>query len=185
VDREELRNMYCPDQSPDKRGGECKGTKNRDNIDGTQYDDRIAGLGDHDALYGSRGDDRLEGGPGDDYVEGGSGENRLEGGPGNDTFLSYSENDTFYGGEGRDTMEDPSPFGGRFPDSPTPPPDTDRAYGGADDDRIDVHDGDTDDVVSCGDGRDTVRFDKIGTASDKLEGCEVRYANPDYGPPGW
>jgi hypothetical protein len=40
-------------------------------------------------------------------------------------------------------------------------------------------------VVSCGDGRDIVRFDKIGTASDKLEGCEVRYPNPDYGNPGW
>jgi hypothetical protein len=32
--------------------------------------------------------------------------------------------------------------------------------------------------VSCGDGRDTVRFDKIGTNSDKLKGCEVRYPQP-------
>jgi Ca2+-binding RTX toxin-like protein len=177
VDREELRNMYCPDQSPDKRGGECKGTKNRDNIDGTQYDDRITGLGDDDALYGMQGDDRVEGGHG-------GGEDRIEGGPGNDELRGYSGKDTFYRGEGRDTIVDAAPNGRnpRFPDY-MPPPDTDRASGGADDDHIDVRDGDTDDVVSCGEGRDTVRFDKIGTASDKLEGCEVRYPNSDYGNP--
>ena len=186
VARQELTPVHCRDQSPDKPGGECKGTKNRDELDGTDFNDRIAGLGDDDALYGYGGDDRYEGGGGDDYVQGGGGEDRFEGGSGNDELRGYSDKDTFYGGEGRDTIVDDAPYGRnpRFPDY-TAPPDTDRASGGADDDRIDVHDGDTEDAVSCGEGRDTVRFDKIGTASDKLEGCEVRYANPDYGNPGW
>jgi RTX calcium-binding nonapeptide repeat (4 copies) len=160
VAQQELTRVNCPDQSPDKRGGECKGTKDRDEIDGTPYDDRIAALGDHDLVDAYEGDDRVEGGPGHDRIFGGHGD------------------DTLYGGEGRDTIRDEDPFGISY-DNPCCGPDTDRVSGGADNDFIDVHDGDTDDVVSCGEGRYTVRFDKIGTDSDKLKGCEVRYPNPD------
>jgi Ca2+-binding RTX toxin-like protein len=154
--------VYCPHQSPDKRGGECKGTKSYNDMLGTEFNDRIAALGSNDRVNALRGDDRVEGGPGDDSVFGGGGD------------------DALYGGEGRDMLRDEDPFRRNSTDpSYTPPPDTDRVYGGADNDFIDVHDGDTDDVVSCGKGRDTVRFDKIGTDSDKLGDCEVRYANPD------
>ena len=155
--------VHCPDQSPDKRGGECKGTKSYNDMLGTEFNDQIAALGNNDKVNAVGGDDRVEGGTGDDRVFGG-------------------DNDAFYGGEGRDMLRDEDPFG-RIPSVPShvPPPDTDRVSGGADNDFIDVHDGDTDDVVSCGEDRDTVRFDKIGTDSDKLGDCEVRYANPDYG----
>jgi hypothetical protein len=155
--------VHCPDQSPDKRGGECKGTKSYNDMLGTEFNDRIAALGSNDRVNALRGDDRLEGGPGDDSVFGGGGD------------------DALYGGEGRDMLRDEDPFGRNStdPSYTPPPPDTDRVYGGADNDFIDVHDGDTDDVVSCGEGQDTVRFDKIGTDSDKLGDCEVRYANPD------
>jgi Ca2+-binding RTX toxin-like protein len=101
---------------------------------------------------------------GDDRVVGGGDRDWIFGGPGDDTLI---------GGDGNDTLRDPGPHG-------YDPPDADKFYGGPDPDWIDARDGDADDVVSCGEGRDTVRFDKIGTASDKLEACEVRYPNPDY-----
>jgi Ca2+-binding RTX toxin-like protein len=61
------------------------GKQNR--LDGESGNDRIAGGGGQDQLYGRLGNDRLNGGAGDDIIEGEQGNDRMSGGAGADTFV--------------------------------------------------------------------------------------------------
>jgi RTX calcium-binding nonapeptide repeat (4 copies) len=162
VAQQERTLIFCEHQSPGKRGGECKGTETGNTFYSTEFNDRIAALGSSDLVNAYAGDDRVELGSGDDFVYGGRGD------------------DTLYGGEGKDSFYDQDPYDPKGNPGSLKPADTDRVYGGADDDWINVHDGGTDDVVSCGEGRDTVWYDKIGKGSDKLVGCEVRHRGDPF-----
>jgi hypothetical protein len=94
-------------------GVTCNGTKESDNLIGTDLqnfmygkggDDRLTGKDSSDHLYGGPGADRLFGGPsavGADFIYGGPGNDLLNGGENNDVY-------TFEGNRwGRDKIEDP------------------------------------------------------------------------------
>jgi Ca2+-binding RTX toxin-like protein len=130
--------------------------------------DTIDGKGGADALYGKGGNDTLYGGPGNDNpatslydnvtnsyvgagVRGGGGADKIEGQEGDD----YIE-----GNAGRDTVNDTSPN------------DVDKAWGGTEDDTLNVADGDFSDQAVCGEGPDG----RIKTDKDKAK-IDVAYSD--------
>lgn len=145
-----LNHINCANQDPENRL--CKGTDGRDHIigsDSTPGEDNIyADNNDSD----NRGDaDVVEGRDEDDTIRGQEGADELAGG---------EEDDDLYGNSGGDVIVDRVDYG---------PDDVDTVYGGGGDDDIDVKDGDGDDWVSCGKGRDRVWFD----SGDVIKGnCE-------------
>src|SRR5215207_286174 len=126
------------------------GTDGDDVIYGGSTADTIDGKGGADALYGKGGSDTLYGGPGNDnpatilydnvtnsYVSAG-----VRGGGGDDTIEGQEGDDDMEGNAGRDTVNDTSPN------------DADKAWGGTEDDTINVADGDFIDQAACGEGSD-------------------------------
>src|SRR3990167_6516249 len=88
-----------------------KGSKNNDNLTGTNKDDamyggegkdNLQGKEGDDLLYGEAGDDTLKGGAGDDVLYGGSGNDSLKGGAGNDILSGEANNDSLLGESGSD-----------------------------------------------------------------------------------
>jgi len=133
-----------------------------DTVKGNSADNYLSGAGGHDTLVGRGGDDKLLGdivvfgNNGNDTLNGGAGGDELDGGPGHDDL---------YGGDGDDDIEDT--YGLR----PGEDDDYDEVYGGPGDDTIDVLDGDTNDVVCSGGGKDTVSSDAGDAVDDPLFGC--------------
>ena len=109
--------------------------------------DMRGGKGD-DTLNGTRGNDRIAGFGGNDTLNGLAGDDRLRGGKGNDTLNGGDGNDRLKGGKGADQLN-----------------------GGAGDDFIDARgDGQTADVITCGDGtNDTVRADRNDQVASDCE----------------
>ena len=145
------------------------GTERNDVIYGGSSADTIDGKGGADALYGKGGNDTLYGGKGNDnpttslydkvtkaYVGAG-----VRGAGGDDTIDGGEGDDDIEGNAGRDTVKDPSPN------------DADRAWGGTEDDELDVADGDTRDQVACGEGADGKQID---TDRDKTK-IDVTYSD--------
>ncbi len=126
-------------------GGLCLGTEGPDLILGTNGFDLILARGSADGVNAQGGNDLVLGGPGDDSPGGSpSGHNpayHLEGGAGDDTVS---------GGPGKDSVMD------RFGPLLGFPADTDRLFGGPDDDFLNGLDGDNLDYLDCGAGEDNV-----------------------------
>lgn len=135
------------------------GTQGRDRITGTNRQDRILGRGGNDQVDGGRGNDCLDGGTGGDNLNGAlgndkvfglSGKDKLNGGPGTDRLSAGSGNDTINAAYGAD-----------------------KVFGGSGADFINVATAGKRATVSCGSGRDKVRFNNDEKRS--LKGCEIRY----------
>ncbi len=179
--------MRCDD------AGRCEGTDESDVIvasdesqrviakagdDDIELDETIVG-GSDDIAFGGRGRDCIDGGAGNDVMIGGRGDDdrpceftafvnpqagmtagpgddRVEGGPGDDSMDGIADDDTLIGNTGRDRINDPAPD------------DKDRLFGGQDSDILDSTDGDGDDVVDGGRGRDRCS----GDAGDEFRNCE-------------
>jgi Ca2+-binding RTX toxin-like protein len=152
--------IICDDQSPAVDGGACKGTRGDD----AEPDKNGDGWPDG-GIYGTAFDDHITALAGADRVDGEFGDDTLEGGGGADYIEGDYGDDTLYGGKGRDTLRVAR---GK-----------DAVYGGPDADTIEVYDGDADDTVSCGGGKDIVYYDDRATGinrpgSDKIaKDCEV------------
>jgi hypothetical protein len=126
-------------------------------IYGRSTADTIDGRGGADALNGKGGNDTLYGGTGNDnaatnlydkvtnsYVGAG-----VRGAAGADKIEGQEGDDDIEGNAGRDTVNDTSPN------------DADKAWGGTEDDAINVADGDFNDQAACGEGADgTIETDK-------------------------
>jgi Ca2+-binding RTX toxin-like protein len=67
-------------------------------------DDQLFGRGGNDVLRGGGGNDVLRGGGGNDVLRGGPGNDRLFGGPGNDRLFGGGGNDVLRGGGGNDVL---------------------------------------------------------------------------------
>jgi serralysin len=75
-----------------------------DKVIGSNKDNVINGAGGNDKLYGYSGDDIVNGGTGDDYLNGASGSDILAGETGADTLRGGKGADWLYGGEGDDLL---------------------------------------------------------------------------------
>jgi hypothetical protein len=113
-------------------------------------------------LEGSARRDTLDGGPGGERIAGRGGNDRLRGGDGDDCLDGGNGNDRLEGGRGSDRVN-----GGAGADSLDPGPGVDNVAGGAGNDFVAARDG-ARDMVSCGNGRDTVQADRV----DGVRGCE-------------
>ncbi len=74
-------------------------------VQGTDFGDRLTGDNDENSLLGRRGSDTLNGNGGDDYLEAGGGNDSLSGGDGDDYLAPGAGTDTIRGGTGFDTIE--------------------------------------------------------------------------------
>ena len=126
-------------------GGVCLGTEDPDLILGTNGFDLILARGSADGVNAQAGNDLVFGGPGDDSPGGSpSGHDpsyHLEGGAGNDLV---------FGEAGKDSVTDVYGPAIGFP------ADTDRLFGGPDNDFLNGLDGDNLDYLDCGAGEDNV-----------------------------
>jgi hypothetical protein len=117
---------------------ESKGTSSADLMPGGSESNTLEGFGGHDLLRGGAGDDTLLGGSGRDFIKGGPGEDTIDGGPGPD----------------------------RIDDNSGPTVVSTGANTGPGVDRVDVADGQGDDIVNCTTPQTTVIVD----AGDQVEG---------------
>jgi hypothetical protein len=161
------------DQDPDP--GECRGTPNADNIEGTDFGaERIDALAGNDVVDGFSGRDEVYGGRGNDVVDGWYSSDTIYGGSGDDgsaegtsfkdvTNLEGTAGwDKVYGGEGDDWID-----AAAYDTSGS----VDRSYGEEGNDRIYAIDG-NEDIINCGPGTgDIVRRD-VGI--DTIINCEER-----------
>jgi hypothetical protein len=136
------------------------GSRHADRITGTNRSDRIFTFGGNDQVSGGRGNDCIEGGRGADRLSGALGADRVVGGPGGDNLNGGSGSDRLWGGSGNDTLN--AAFG------------RDRVFGGAGRDAINVATAGPAARVSCGKGRDVVRFNR--NERRRVRGCERRYS---------
>jgi Ca2+-binding RTX toxin-like protein len=161
------------------------GTGGDDVIRAGSTADTIYGYDGADALFGKAGNDTLYGGLGNDHQKAslydevemeyvGAG---VRGGGGDDTIYGQEGDDDIEGNAGRDIVNDTSPN------------DADRAWGGSENDALDVADGDTADRAACGEDpagrrtkndRDRARIDvfksadhEIRAADEVASNCEV------------
>jgi Ca2+-binding RTX toxin-like protein len=145
-------------------------------INGTQGPDVIHGTGKADTISAGAGDDVVYGQGGNDTIRGNSGLDRLYGGLGNDYLSVGRDSGGAYGRAGNDTLLSTGAEFGAY------------LEGGRGNDTfwsdnsatVDPPVG-TDDVISCGAGRDVVHGDEAdeGKGSGAFEdaGCEVVYVN--------
>ncbi|HZG85774.1 calcium-binding protein, partial [Paenibacillus sp.] len=90
-----------------------RGTRNSDNLTGTNAFNRLRGDSGNDTISGLGGDDRLEGGAGNDSIDGGDGRDLILGDAGNDTLIGGAGfADTMEGGAGNDMIYGGSGTGG-------------------------------------------------------------------------
>lgn len=145
-------------------------------INGTQGNDTIYGTGKADTISAGAGDDIVYSQGGDDTVRGNSGYDRLYGGLGDDYLSVGRDSGGAFGRAGDDTLVSTGAEFGAYLEG-----------GGGDDTfwsdnsaTVDPPVG-TDDVISCGAGRDVVHGDEAdeGKGSGFFEdaGCEVVYVN--------
>lgn len=134
-----------------------------DLVDGGSGNDFLYGEAGNDELRGGTGQDILYGGGDDDLVIGGGGADFLGGDNGNDTLRGGPGADTLRGGPGRDRL-----WGGADNDSLDGGDDKDAYHGDAGDDDFLNADG-VAELVSCGDGIDSVEAESV----DTFDSCEV------------
>ena len=105
-------------------GGSASGDTLRsiENLEGSDFADRLTGDETANMLFGRAGEDTLSGGEGNDYLKGDQGRDFLLGGEGDDLILGGNGSDTIDAGTGRDIV-----MGGRG---------NDVIYGGPDPDVI-------------------------------------------------
>jgi len=140
------------------------GTSKADHITGTDGSDRILTFAGNDRVSGGRGDDCIHGGSGRDVLGGSGGADRIWGSTGRDALNGGSSNDRLSAGSGNDTIN--AGYG------------ADRVLGGTGRDFINVATAGRKARVSCGSGRDKVRFNNEEKRS--IHGnCEVRYEFSD------
>lgn len=134
------------------------GSRAKDVLSGTQFDDEIFGVDSDDILLGLNGDDRLDGGDGSDILRGKAGLDTLLGGVGNDTLNGGDGEDTLLGGIGRDFLRGKAGNdvlkGGAGNDRLLGAIGEDTLFGGAGNDTL--FGGIGDDDVSGGDGNDRI-----------------------------
>ncbi len=140
------------------------GTDRADRITGTNGSDRIILRGGNDQTSSGRGSDCADGGSGRDVLTGGIGNDRLFGSTGNDALNGSTGNDRLSGGSGNDSIN--AAFG------------ADRVSGGPGRDFINVATAGRRARVSCGAGRDKVRFNNEEKRAIRRD-CEVRYEFSD------
>jgi Ca2+-binding RTX toxin-like protein len=156
-------NIQCPNRQVATGALYCEGTNDPDTMHGTAKTDWMLGKAGRDTIYGYRGTDS--------NVEGGEGPDKLYGGRGKDYLVAScslmpacpegASTDYLHGGSDDDSLKGGFEQGG-----------VDRLYGEKGDDRLEVAQrGDflydpnpgievTKEIVDCGPGIDSVRFDK-------------------------
>lgn len=138
------------------------GTKGRDEITGSNTADRIVLLAGRDHAEGGRGDDCMDGGTGVDTLSGALGKDHLIGGTGGDHLIGGSAADRLIAGPGNDSIN--AGFG------------KDYVSAGSGNDKINVATAGFAVVkLSCGTGRDTVRFNRNEKRRAARGRCEKRY----------
>jgi len=125
----------------------------------------------------------MRGGPGDDTLNGTPGNDRIAGFGGNDTLNGLAGDDRLRGGKGDDTLN-----GGDGDDKLKGGKGADHLNGDAGDDLIDARgDGQTADVITCGDGTDdTVRADRSDQVAADCERVKLggrRHPKPPHPAP--
>lgn len=75
-----------------------------ENVNGSNYDDRITGNGLDNRLIGFAGNDVILSAAGNDFLDGGIGNDYLSGGAGNDTIIGGDGVDRLFGGPGNDVL---------------------------------------------------------------------------------
>lgn len=75
-----------------------------ENLEGSEYSDRLMGDQSTNTLSGMGGNDLLDGREGDDIIYGGEGSDRLLGSNGNDQLFGQAGNDNLDGGDGNDFL---------------------------------------------------------------------------------
>ena len=75
-----------------------------ENVNGSNYDDRITGNGFDNRLNGFSGNDVILSAAGNDVLDGGIGNDFLNGGAGNDTIIGGDGVDRLFGGSGNDVL---------------------------------------------------------------------------------
>ncbi len=75
-----------------------------ENVEGSNFNDRIGGTDIGNVLWGRSGDDLIHGYAGKDTIAGGDGNDRLEGDAGDDQMTADGGNDTLNGGAGKDVI---------------------------------------------------------------------------------
>ncbi|KAJ8908605.1 hypothetical protein NDN08_005310 [Rhodosorus marinus] len=157
-----------------------RGTKQADNIVGTDADeiiyagagdDIIDGKGGDDIIYTGIGDDRASGGDGNDLVVGGKGDDQLRGNAGKDRLRGGDGDDVVFGGSGSDFVD-----GGATGDN--------KIYGGGGRDKM--FGGSGDDLLKGGKGDDLMKGDYgedeiHGNGGDDLLYDDNRYSREDPG----
>ena len=88
----------------------CFGTKGRDTITGTKFDDSIEGgecvvIGGALECDDENGDDLILGGKGDDKIRAGGGNDTIDSGDGRDDIGGGNGNDAIFGGDGDDDIK--------------------------------------------------------------------------------
>ena len=168
---------------------------NAERIVGTAGDDRIVGTAQRDQIHARRGNDHVRAGEGADLVVGGPGGDWVVGGPGNDIIMSGKSQDDPFGGGGNDTI-----YAGKGPDFISDGYGRDEVYGGGGDDWFpmdssgggadiwyagpgddffDVYPDGRPDQITCGPGRDTVRWLLRHEKLDQTTGgCERKFVLP-------
>lgn len=136
------------------------GTRDAEEVEGTDYDDEIDGMGGADTLYGGDGSDLLIGNYGHDHLFAGTGEDTVDGGYGHDEIFGGDGADALNGNWGHDTI-----VGGEGDDTLTGMQGGDTLVGGAGDDLIDgfnsfdvLEGGSGDDTLIGGGGWDVFRY---------------------------
>jgi Ca2+-binding RTX toxin-like protein len=105
---------------------------------------------------------------------------RIIGGAGRDALFGSNVGDSLYGAEARDIL-----YGGSGNDTIVGGDGQDILHGGSGDDTITATDnrpvGGPETIISCGDGRDTVIYDREFESPDR--DCEIRIGLPAIAPP--
>jgi len=129
-----------------------------ENVDGSNFDDRIEGDGGANLIRGFNGNDTLIGGGGDDFIAGGGGNDRLFGGSDNDNLFGGDLADVLFGQDGNDTISGDSGndrlVGGFGDDTLNGGLDNDRLLGGTGNDVLNGDAGN--DRLWAGAGADTL-----------------------------
>lgn len=160
----------------DQEDQEIIGTEGIDDLIGGSGDDEIFARESGDIVEGRDGDDRIFGHEGDDALVGGEGDDFIRGGSGDDAILDHEGSDTIYGDAGNDSIIATSAIDGEelvhlsrdfvsgggttaedllslYNFATDSDDEGDTIYAGLGDDAVIAGD---DDVVSLGEGNDTI-----------------------------